>query len=130
MVTAVELARRMVERWNAGDLQGMVTDCDPDVVVRPDPGMRVIEGIAHGVEATLAFIEGQREAMGLGQLTVLAEHDFGPWCAMRVRQEVHSRTGVESDWEWTVIFTSRSGRTVLIEFFIDDAVAREAAGLS
>ena len=61
----------MVERWNAGDVEGMVAVCDPDVVVRPDPGMRVIEGIPKGSVAARRFIENQRDAMGLGRLTVL-----------------------------------------------------------
>ena len=126
---AVELIELMVERWNAGDAEGMVAACDPDVVVRPDPAMRVLEGIAHGADATLAFINAQREAMGLGELTVLERHDFGPWGAARVRQQIHSASGVESEWEWTVIFTARDGKVVLIEFFVDEAVARKAAEL-
>jgi ketosteroid isomerase-like protein len=126
---ALELIERLVERWNAGDPEDMVALCDPDVVVRPDPAMRVIEGIAHGVDATLAFIDAQREAMGLGQLTVLERHDFGPWAAARVRQQIHSASGVESEWEWTVIITARDGKIVMIEFFVDEAAARRAAGL-
>ena len=120
----------MVERWNADDLQGMVADCDPDVVLRPDPGMRVLEGIPKGVEAAVRFIEAQREAMGLGQLTVLREEDFGSWAVLRVRQGIHSRSGVESEWHWTVILTARDGVIVMIEFFVDDAVARTALGLN
>jgi hypothetical protein len=67
--------------------------------------------------------------MGLGQLTVLAEGDLGSWGWLRVRQGIESRSGVESEWAWTVVFTARSGKIIMIEFFIDDDTARAAVGI-
>jgi ketosteroid isomerase-like protein len=129
VTTAVELIERIRQAWNTGDVAQMVADCDPDVVLRPDPGLRVIEGIPHGVEACLRFLEAQREAMGLGELTVLEQHDFGSWCASRMRQQIHSASGVDAEWEWTVAITAREGKIVMIEFFVDDALAQSALGL-
>src|ERR1043166_8546974 len=34
---ASELARLSIERWNAGDLDGVYATWDPQVIVRPDP---------------------------------------------------------------------------------------------
>jgi ketosteroid isomerase-like protein len=128
--TGVQLARRMVERWNAGDVEGMVANCDPDVVVRLDPALRVIEGIPKGASALRRLIEDQREAMGPGQLTALEEDDFGSWGMMRVQQAIHSRSGIESEWHWTLIITVRDDVIVMIEFFLDDSAARAAVGLT
>jgi ketosteroid isomerase-like protein len=129
VASALELTRRNIERWNAGDVEALVADCDPDVVVRPEPGLQVIEGIAHGQEAALRFFNAIRDNMGLGPMTVLSEDDFGTWCMMRTRQAIRSPSGIESDWDWTVILTARQGRIVMIEFFVDDGVARQAVGL-
>ena len=129
MVSALELTRRNVERWNAGEVEAMVAECDPDVVVRPDPGLQVIEGIAHGQDAALRFFTAIRDNMGLGPMRILSEADFGTWCMMRTSQAIRSPSGIEYDWDWTVILTARQGRIVMIEFFVDDEAARQAVGL-
>jgi ketosteroid isomerase-like protein len=119
----------MVDYWNSGDLEAIAAECDPHVVLRPDPDMRVIEGVAMGAAATVKFIEDQREVMGLGHLTVLEEDDFGAWGMLRVRQEIRSRSGFESEWHWSLITTVRDGGIVMLEFFVDGDLARAAIGL-
>lgn len=127
---AVELVRRMAERWNAGDVDGMVAVCDPDVVVRPDPGLAVIEGFPTGVAGARRFFENQRDVMGPGQVRVLEEDDCGSWGLVRMRQDIHSPRGIESQWNWTLIATVRDGAVVKLEFFLDDSVARASVGLT
>jgi hypothetical protein len=60
---AVELARSAVERWNAGDLDAVYADWDPEIVVRPDSNFPDA-GELYGVPAARRFWEDQREFMG------------------------------------------------------------------
>jgi hypothetical protein len=47
----------------------------------------------------------------------------------RIRQPVHSRSGVDSEFAWTLITTCRNDKVILFEFFIDPAQALSALGL-
>jgi ketosteroid isomerase-like protein len=125
--TALELVRRMIEAYNAGDLDVVYRLWDPDIVVRPDPEFP--EGAMFGQEAGRRFWESQIDAMGLVGVEVLDEHDLGRSCLTRVRQGVRSRSGIEGSWDWSIVVTASEGRIVMIEFFIDAGRARRAAGL-
>lgn len=76
---AVELVRRMAERWNVGDLDATVAVCDPDVAVRPDSGVAVIEGFPTGVAGARQLFQSLRDAIGTGQVSVLEADDFASW---------------------------------------------------
>ena len=70
MATALELTRREIERWNAGDVEAMVADCDPDVVDYVIPGnddalraiklftSRIADAVIAGRDMTKAAIAG------------------------------------------------------------------------
>ena len=98
-----------------------------DIVVRPDPEFP--EGVCFGREAAQHFTERYFEAMGLGHLEIQEEHDLGSVCLSRINQQVHSPSGIESAFAWSLIVTAREGKMIMIEFFIDHARALAALGL-
>lgn len=129
MIDAAELARYSVERWNARDAQAIYTTWDPAIEVRPDPYFPD-SGVFVGVPAARRFYEDQIEFMGAGRLEILEESDLGERCLVRVRQYVEApASGVRSSYEWSFIITAHDGRVVSIDFFIERASARTAAGL-
>ena len=85
--------------------------------------------VCFGKEAAKRFWEGQRETMGPGHLVIEEQHDLGDRSLARIRQPVHSRSGVDSEFAWTLITTCRNDKVILFEFFIDPAQALSALGL-
>jgi ketosteroid isomerase-like protein len=125
MGEAIALTRQMIERWNADDFENVFATWDRDIVVRLDPEHP--DRTCFGAESARRFWEGQRESMGLGQLQAEEELDLGNnQCLVRVTQPVHSRSGFESAYDWSMIVTAREGRVVMIEFFIDAERGRAA----
>jgi hypothetical protein len=55
--------------------------------------------------------------------------DLGDRSLARNHQPVHSRSGIESEFAWSLILTCRNAKVILAEFFIDHAKALEALGL-
>jgi hypothetical protein len=53
MADALTLTRQMIERWNAGDFEGVFATWDPDIVVRPDP--EYPEGTCFGAGSAQRF---------------------------------------------------------------------------
>jgi ketosteroid isomerase-like protein len=121
------LARRMVECWNANDMEGAYATFDQQVVARPDPDFP--EGAAFGEAAARRFWESNRDSLGLGRLEIEQELDLGDRCLVRVAQQIKSPSGIESSWSWSLIITAREGKAVLVEFFIDGDRAKRALGL-
>jgi ketosteroid isomerase-like protein len=81
-------------------------------------------------EVRAALLGEQRESMGLGQLEAEEELDLcNNQCLVRVMQPVHSRSGFESAYDWSMIVTAREGRVVMVEFFIDADRGRAALRL-
>jgi ketosteroid isomerase-like protein len=129
MTDAAELARYSVERWNARDLPAVYATWDPAVVMRPDPYFPD-SGVLVGIPAGRTFYEEQIEFMGAGRLEILEEDDLGDRCLLRIRQHVEApASGIRSSYDWSIITTARDGRVVSIDFFIERASARTAAGL-
>ena len=127
---ALRVLRLGLDRWNADDFEGIYELWNPDVVVKPDPYFPDSE-VLHGVAAARRFWQGQREAMGLGELEILEEHELGDdRCLARIRQHVRApASGVESSYDWSVIMSVRAGKAISYEFFIDRDHGLAAAGL-
>jgi ketosteroid isomerase-like protein len=117
--SALELTRAAIAAWNHGDIEGSTASFDEHIVVRPDPSFQLMEGVCVGREAARRFWRSIGENLGSGRLAELDFVDGGHWCRQRIRQEVHSPTGFDSAMEWSMISSARSGRLVLIEFFLD-----------
>jgi ketosteroid isomerase-like protein len=126
---AIELAQSAVERWNAGDLDAVYADWDPEIIVRPDSNFPDT-GELFGVPAARRFWEDQREFMGAGRLEILEEHELGERCLVRDRQKVDApASDVSSSYDWSFLTTARTGKIIRIEFFIDREQALAAAGV-
>ena len=130
MLGASELARLSIERWNAGDLDGVYATWDPQVIVRPDP-CYPDSGELLGAPAARRFWEDQRDFSGAGRLEILEERDLGDRCLMRIRQHIDApASGVHGAYEWFYLVTARPGRVALLEFYIDRDAGLAAAGLA
>jgi len=116
----------MLEGWNAGNSALIFETFDQDIVVRPNPTWP--EGTFFGKESAERFWHGVREALGGSKVVVEEEHDLGDRALWRVHQPVHSASGVEGGYSWSFLLTARSGRVILVEFFIDDAGIRAELG--
>lgn len=124
---ALQLSRAAVERWNDGDMPSIYDLWADNIVVRPDPEFP--DDVCFGREAAQRFYESYREALGLGRLEIQEEHDLGSVCLSRINQPVHSPSGIESAFAWSLIVTAREGKMIMIEFFIDHTRALAALGL-
>ena len=121
------LARALIDKWNEGEMEAIYAVWDPDIVIRPDPDFP--EGTCFGREAAQRFWESNREMMGGGRLIIEEEHDLGDRCLVRIRQPVHSRSGYEGAYSWSVIVTTRAQKVIMVEFFIDHDKALAALAL-
>ena len=124
----VEIVRRYVETWNAGNMEGVRELYDPQavmVVARdwPEPGPFV------GRDAVMEQLNQARAAFEsdwaefVSDLVVVGDRVI-------VRMDWHGvGRGPQSDMEWTNVFTIRDGRIIKAEYFWDHAEAIEAVGL-
>jgi ketosteroid isomerase-like protein len=126
-MSALALGRQMLEGWNADRLDLVFATFDEDVVVRLDPDWP--ERVAFGRASAEQFWHGVREMMGDLAFEVEEEHDLGDRAFWRVRQSVHSRSGVEGAYSWSFVVTARQGRVILVEFAIEDAGLRADLGI-
>jgi hypothetical protein len=126
--SALELGRRLVAGWNAGDLRLGFSTFDPYVTVRPDRNWP--ERLYAGKASAEEFWRSMRETMGIAEVSIEEETDLGDRAYFRVHQPIQSRSGIQGGYSWTVLVTAREGHLVLIEFFIDDAVVRAELGLA
>ena len=117
----------MLEGWNAGRFELIFATFDPGIVVRPDPNWP--EGLFFGTDSVQRFWQSVRENMGEGEMIVEEEHDLGDRAFWRLRQPVHSASGVKGAFSWSFLVTARSGSVILVEFFIDDARIRAELGI-
>ena len=125
----IEVVRKFVKVWNAGDMEGVHELYDPEAVMEatpdwPEPGPFVGRDavMQQFSQARAAFdsdsVEFLSDLVAVGDRVIvrLAWHGFG--------------RGPQSDMEWTNVVTIRDGRILNVEYFWDHAEALEAAGLS
>jgi ketosteroid isomerase-like protein len=124
----VDVVKRYLDAWNAGDMDEVREIQDPDVIVRtaegwPEPGPYV------GREATMRFHEQLRDTWDANTVVPISDFiDAGDRVAVRYiwRGAGH---GPDMNMEVTLVFTMRKGRIFYQEFFWDRAEALEAVGL-
>jgi ketosteroid isomerase-like protein len=125
---AREIARKVVDAWNDGDLRPVYALFASDIVVRPDPDFPD-SGVIHGATGARAFWDGNREALGGGRVEIVGEVENGDRCLVHCVQQVAApASGVEGVYEWSFITSVRDGKVVLVEFFLDRGRAIEAFG--
>jgi ketosteroid isomerase-like protein len=125
----VEVVRRGIEAFNAGNMELVREGLDPDVIIArglegwPEPAPIV------GREAVMRQWEQNAELWRTFTLEALSIIDAGD--RVVARHIVHAvGHGPEIDAEFTTVSTMRNGKAFLIEYFWDHAAALEAIGLS
>jgi uncharacterized protein len=124
----VEIVKAVFDAWNAGDLDRLLDQWDPNIVHKsaegwPEPGPFV------GREAVMGWFEQLRETWDADALepidfTAVADH-----VVVRLRWRAVVQ-GAEPSMEFTGVYTVRRGKVVFVELFWDHAEALEAVGLS
>jgi ketosteroid isomerase-like protein len=124
----VEIVRKLIEAWNAGDMNAFRDLYDPEIIMRPperwpEPGPFV------GREAVMREWHQTRETWDADIVEPISDFiDAGDRVVVR-----HVWRGIgqgpESNIETTQVTTVRKGLILHQEFFWDHAEALEAAGL-
>ena len=123
------MVRANLDAWNAGDWNAYGELVDPDVILRnpegwPEPGPHV------GREAVVRQFREARELWDSDVLEPTTEFiDIADRVLVRTIWR-GVRRGVDTNLEFTIVFTVRKGRIFGFEYFWDHAEALEAMGLS
>ena len=125
----VEVVRRAIEVWNAGDMDRLRELYDPDVIVRalpgwPEPGPFV------GRDAVMREFRHLRDAFDEDSLQLKSGFaTIGDQVIVRCAWRMMGR-GPEGNMELTLRYRVRRGLLLDLEFFWDHDEALEAAGRS
>ena len=124
----VELARRMVDAWDSGDLSVWAKGLHEEVVWVPLAENTQTEPI-DGAEATLAFVADWIEPWDEYTIEVLRIIDAGDSVVISTRQAGKLPTGAEVGIEMHAAGTFRDGKLVEMRWFTNEGDALKAAGL-
>jgi ketosteroid isomerase-like protein len=125
----IETARASLETWNAGNMDAFSELLDPDVILRnpegwPEPGPHV------GRDAVVRQFQEARDLWDSDVLEAASEF-------IEIADRVLVRTiwrgvrhGVDSNLEFTIVFTVRKGKIFGFEYFWDHAEALEVMGIT
>jgi ketosteroid isomerase-like protein len=125
----IETVRANLEAWNAGDMDAFHELLHPDAILRnpegwPEPGPHL------GREAVIRQFQEARELWDSDVLEPTTDFIDIADCVLVRTIWRGVRHGVDSQLEFTIVFTVRKGRIFGFEYFWDHAEALEAFGLS
>jgi len=126
----VEIARAAFAAWNAGNMDALHELCDPGIIVRGLEGSPEGPGPTAGREAVMRGFRRMRETWDADTAeATTAFIDAGDRVVARFiwRGAGH---GPAFGLEVTAVYTMRTGRVFLVEYFRDHAEALEVVGLS
>jgi ketosteroid isomerase-like protein len=125
----VEIVRRIYERLNRGDVEGVVERCDDDFLM--DMSERVFNPDTYrGHDGIRRFYDGVRDAWESYQWNVEETRVTGDTVVAMLHCLAQSREGGPGvDWRVAWLWKLREGRPVFVRFYRDQADALEAAGL-
>src|SRR6266545_1091368 len=113
----VEIARKVGEYWNRGDLDALYDLADDYVVLRAAEGWP--ERVQYGTDAVRSFYEGVIETVG-HDAVIENLVDAGDSVVLRIRQHYSGeQSGLRGDLEFSQVLTFRKGKIILQEFFWD-----------
>jgi ketosteroid isomerase-like protein len=124
----VEVVRRCLDAYSAGDNEASLAAFDPDVVfdqsIRPDGGVfHGPDGIAEAMRTWTGAFEDWRlqveEIIDAGDRVLVIATQFGRG----------KGSGVETEQRDFSVYTVRNGKIVHLKAFLDRQEALEAAGL-
>ena len=123
-----EVVRQLAERWNAGDIEGMLEFYGDDVEMVSDPDWPD-PGVA-GKEAFRRYSEEWREAWEKAQIDVGQIQAAGERVLVEGAWDVRAAaTGISGQMTFSILFTLRDGLVTRHEWFRDPSEARRMAGL-
>jgi ketosteroid isomerase-like protein len=127
----VDVVRRMIEAYNAGDLDTMVALYAPDVEALPDKSVFPEAGPLHGRDEFRAWLDQIGAAWsaphyGISELFAIDDGRVlhrGDWGGEGASSGIHLASGI------TGVYAVRDGQVSRVEFFFDHAEALRAVGL-
>jgi ketosteroid isomerase-like protein len=125
----VEIFRAFVDAWNAGDVDAIREQYDPNVVVRYAEGWPEGSEPIMGRDAVMRQWEQQREVFDFDALELIDFIDAGDRVVARHIWRAEG-SGPDLSMEVSSVSTLRRGKTILVELFWDHTDALEAVGLS
>src|SRR5436190_1282853 len=125
----VEIVRRIYERLNRGDAEGVVELCDDDFLM--DMTERVFNPDTYrGHDGIGRFCEGVRDAWKSYHWDIEETHIAGDSVVAMLHCQGQSREGGPGvDWRVAWLWKFRRGRAVFVRFYRQRADALQAAGL-
>ena len=125
-----ELARSLVDAWNRGDFESWEAGLDEEVTwvpLRENPQTKPIVGR----EATVQFVQDWVEPWQDYRIELIRLIDAGDRIVMCTRQTAtHPAGGDVISMEMHAVCTSRDGKLLEARWFMDEAEALGAAGVS
>ena len=125
----MEIMRRAVEAWNRGDLEAWAEFLTDDVVWHPLPEMTQTEPV-RGKQATLEFVRDWIEPWQAYRVEVRRLVDAGDAVVMSTTQTGRDESGTEVSIEMHAAGLMRDGKLAEMRWFLSEADALEAAGVS
>jgi ketosteroid isomerase-like protein len=125
----VEIMRRIIDAWDSGDLSEWANGLHEEIKWVPLAENPQTEPI-HGAEATLAFVADWIEPWEEYTVELLGIIDAGEWVVISTRQFGKLPTGAEISIEMHAAAEFRDDQVVEMRWFMNEADAREVAGLS
>jgi len=124
----VEVFRRAIAAYEAGDWTTLREITHPDVTLRPAEGF-VESGPFLGREAVIRWRQETSKVWPDAMPEPLSDFiDIGNRVAVRVRLRGTGR-GPEMNLEYSEVWTFRDGKVIAVEMFFDHAEALKAVGL-
>ena len=124
----VERLRAALEAFARGDKAAWDELCDPDVEVVPVGDWP--EGEIRGREAAWDFFVATEEPWEPGSYEMVEVIDGDDKVVTRLQRDMRGKSsGIEVQYDYWLLVTSRNGKAYRLEWFENRAEALEAAGL-
>ena len=123
----VDLARRLVELWNAGDVDAVVALYTEDAAMIAGPDWPD-QAAYHGREGVRANIEGWRSVWDSSRIVAERIEEHGDCVVASGAWVTRGRaSGIEGHLPFVILLTVRGGKIAVLEWFTDHDEAVAAA---
>jgi len=124
----IQVARRMIEAWNRGDMDEWARGLHDEIVWYPLADNPRPEPI-RGVDAVMEFVADWLEPWDDYRVELARILDRGDWVVISTRQWAKHQTGGEISMDMHAAAAYRDGKVVQWRWFMDESDALIAAGL-
>jgi len=124
----VQLVREQLDRWNSGDVEGLIANGAPDFEFRPAIAAGVDGGTVRGADEFRRFFAGLDETWEEFELVPEEWREIGDRVFMVARVHAKGRgSGIELDQPLFGVCWLRDGKPAVIQSFLDEDAALAAA---